>query len=72
MTPTAGACLAVAYDSARGPLIVVLIGAKDQKRRFEETDRLLNWINREYNVNRNLIVPPRTTQSKGRSFIIKK
>ncbi|CAK62493.1 unnamed protein product (macronuclear) [Paramecium tetraurelia] len=74
ITPNAGACLAVSYESLLGSIIVVLIGAKDQKRRFEETDKLINWVSREYTLyfNKTMYAPPRTAQSKGRSFIIKK
>lgn len=62
ITPNAGACLAVSYESFAGPIIVVLIGAKDSKRRFEETDKLVNWISREYTnyYNKTLYAPPRT------------
>ncbi|CAK70730.1 unnamed protein product (macronuclear) [Paramecium tetraurelia] len=74
ITPNAGACLAVSYESVLGSIIVVLIGAKDQKRRFEETDKLINWVSREYSLyfNKTMYPPPRTASSKGRSFIIKK
>ncbi|KAM3144389.1 hypothetical protein pb186bvf_003553 [Paramecium bursaria] len=43
LTPTAGACLSVVYKSNVGYLFLVLIGAKDQQRRFDETDRIINW-----------------------------
>lgn len=44
-TPNAGACLAVSYSLQReDQILVVLIGARDINRRFQEVDRLVQWV----------------------------